>query len=144
MEIDQFSRRMIQLMPALIRGFARHESNYLSRGEITMPQFWTMEHLAKRGRSQMNELAESLGISRPAATGLIDRLLAQKLVLREGDSNDRRIIWVKISPKGQQALDKIWEQKRRTLSKVFGQLSAKDRTQYLATLEQVVQILGDT
>ncbi len=143
MDIAQFSRRMIELMPLLIRGFARHESNYLSRGEITLPQMWALQHLSSRGGCPMNELAYSLGISRPSATGLIDRLIAQQLVRREGDRRDRRIIWVRISPKGQRVLDNIWEQKRRTLSRVFGQVSPADRAQYLATLERVVHILGD-
>lgn len=142
MKIEEFSRRMIELMPQCIRGFSRHECNYLSRGEITLPQLWVLEYLSRRGGCLMSELAQSLEVSRPAATGLIDRLIAQGLVQRENLEDDRRTIKVSITPKGKKIVANIWEQKRRTLIKVFSQLSARDRRQYLLILERVVHILA--
>ena len=144
MDVESFGRRMIELMPHLVRGFARHESNYLSRGEITLPQLWAMEHLSRQPEgSPMHALAKFLHVSRPAATGLINRLIAQRLVRRAHDVvADRRIVRVAITAKGQQILDNIWEQKRRMIVDVFGQISPRDRAQYLSTLERVVSILS--
>ena len=82
MDVEQFSRRMIELLPKCIRGFQGYESNYLSRGQISQPQFWAMEYLSRKNDCLMSELADFLHISRPAATGLIDRLIAQKLVVQ--------------------------------------------------------------
>ena len=142
MDIEEFSKRMIELMPQCIRGFSRHEHNYLSRGEITLPQLWVLEYLSRRGGCLMSELAQSLKISRPAATGLIDRLIAQGLVQRENIKEDRRTIKVSITLKGKKIVANIWEQKRRTLIKVFSKLSARDRKQHLLILERVVNILA--
>lgn len=141
MEIQAFGRRMTELLPKLIRGFARQESNYLSRGKITLPQLWVLEYLLRRKDCPMNELAHFLSISRPAATGLIDRLLLQGLVRRGGDIQDRRVVRVNITPKGEKIISSIWEQKRKAILKVFGEISPKDRAQYLSTLERVVNIL---
>ena len=115
MNIEEFSKRMIELMPQCIRGFSRHEYNYLSRGEITLPQLWVLEYLSREGGCLMSELAQCLKISRPAATGLIDRLISQGLVRRENLEDDRRTIKVSITPKGKKIVANIWEQKRRTL-----------------------------
>ena len=49
MDIRNFSKRMVELMPACIRGFHSYESNYLSRGHISLPQFWAMEYLSRKG-----------------------------------------------------------------------------------------------
>ena len=141
MNVEEFSKRMIELMPQCIRGFSRHEYNYLSRGEITLPQLWVLEYLSREGGCLMSELAKCLKISRPAATGLIDRLISQGLVRRENLEDDRRTIKVSITPKGKKIVANIWEQKRRTLIKVFSQLSARDRKQHLLILERVVNIL---
>jgi len=143
MEIERFSQKMVTLLPQLIRGFARRESNYLSRGKITLPQLWVLEHLSRRNDCPMNELAQSLRISRPAATGLIDRLILQGLVCRAGDPHDRRMVRVNLTVKGRRVLANIWEQKRRMLMEVFGKIPSQDRAQYLSTLEQVVKILGE-
>ena len=142
MEAERFGRQMIELLPQLIRGFARHESNYLSRGKITLPQLWVLEYLSRKKGCPMNELAQFLSVSRPAATGLVDRLIAQGLVHREGDRQDRRVVRVEISAKGRRIVSHIWEQKRRMIVDVFGQISPVDRTQYLAILQRVVKILS--
>ena len=143
MDVALFGRRMIELMPKVVRGFARHEHNYLSRGAITLPQLWVLEHLLRQSTGcPMNELADFLRISRPAATGLINRLMAQRLVRRAHDVGDRRIVRVAITRKGHQILTNIWEQKRRRIIEVFGQISPRDRAQYLAILERVVAILS--
>ncbi len=141
MDIERFGQRMIALLPRMIRGFARRESNYLSRGKITLPQLWVLEHLSRTADCPMNGLARFLGVSRPAATGLVDRLIAQGLVRRSRDPRDRRVVRVELTAKGRAILAAIWEQKRRMLVDVFGRISPADRTQYLATLERVVQIL---
>ena len=141
MELHRFSRRLVALFPALGRGIARHEHNDLSRGKITLPQVWTLDYLAHHDQAPMNTLAQALGISKPAATGLVDRLIAHGLAARTGDPQDRRVVRVAITPKGRRQLTNIWEQKRRVLATVFGKISARDRTHYLATLERVVSIL---
>jgi len=142
MDVEQFSRRMIELLPQCIRGFHSYESNYLSRGQISQPQFWALEYLSRKGDCLMGELAAFLNISRPAATGLIDRLIAQKMVVRRMDQKDRRTVLVGVTPKGKKIVAGIWEQKRRSMVKVFSRISAHDRRQYLDILERVVNTLA--
>lgn len=142
MEIYAFSQRMIMLLPQLIRGITRHEHNHLSRGKITLPQLWALEFLAQHGGSPMHALAGALNISRPAATGLISRLIAQGLAARLHDTQDRRIVRVSVTPKGRRILQNIWDQKRRAIAQVFGKLPPKDRAQYLSILDRVVRTLS--
>lgn len=143
MNIDRFGEKIVELLPRLIRGFAQRESNYLSKGKITLPQLWVLEHLSRNKEIPMNALARFLRVSRPAATGLVDRLIAQGLVSRQGDRRDRRVIRVALTPKGEKVLSNIWSQKRRMLQDVFGQIRPADRAQYLSILERVVKVLGE-
>lgn len=142
MHIRQFSQRMIELLPQCIRGFSRYEHNYLSRGEITMPQLWTLEYLSREEGSLMREIADCLGVSRPAATGIVDRLIVQGLATREDVPHDRREVRVIITNKGKKIVQNIWAQKRKALEGVFSKLSPGQRREYLIILEQVVAILS--
>ena len=143
MDLERFGWRMIELLPQLIREISRRESNYLSQGKITLPQLWVLEALSRQGSSPMNKIAQSLGVSRPAATGLIDRLIAQGLVRRQPDTRDRRIVRAALTAKGSRIVKNIWEQKRKTLMAVFGRISPSGRGQYLNILEKVVQTLRE-
>ncbi len=133
---------MVELLPRMLQGIARRESNYLSRGKISIPQLSVMGHLSRREDCPMNELARVLGVSRPAATGLVDRLIAQGLAARRGDPEDRRVVRVNLTAKGRSVLANIWEQKRRVIAQLFGQISPADRAHYLKALEQVVRVLS--
>ena len=144
MDIALFSRRLVELLPQLIRGISRYERNALSRGAITIPQLWALEYLARQtvaSGTAMHEVARSLGISRPAATGLIDRLIHQQFAVRQHDPKDRRVVRVTITARGRRLLDRIWDQKRLAVARVFAKLSLDDRAEYLRILEQVVQTL---
>jgi DNA-binding MarR family transcriptional regulator len=48
----------------------------------------------------MTELSRSLMVSNGNVTGIIDRLAAEKLVLRQAPANDRRSYIVRLTPKG--------------------------------------------
>ena len=140
MNIEEFARRIIQLTPRIIRGFAQHEHSYLTRGEISLPQFWALDYLHRSGKTKMKNLATHLSISPSATTGLIDRLIAQKLVARKNDLRDRRIVWIEVTSKGEDIICDIRKQKVRALMKVFGRISQDDRDNYLAILEKVAKM----
>ena len=132
---------MMEVLPRCRRDFFRYEHGYISRGKISMPQFDVLEYLSHRDACLMTELARTFHISKPAATGLIDRLVAQKLVDRLLSAKDRRVVKVRLTAKGRQAVSSVLERRRQNLVKIFAHISASDRRQYVRTLEQVVQIL---
>jgi DNA-binding MarR family transcriptional regulator len=68
---------------------------------ITLPQFDVMAALS-RNESGMNmtELSRMLMVSNGNVTGIIDRLAAEKLVLRQAPATDRRSYIVRLTPKG--------------------------------------------
>lgn len=140
MNIKEFASRVIDLSPQIIRGFKQYENNYLTRGEITLPQFLVLGHLEHNGKSKMNNLAKNFKISPSAITGLIDRLLAQELVARKADVSDRRIVWIELTIRGREIIKSIKKQKTETLIRVFEKISPQDREHYLSILEQVVKI----
>src|SRR3989338_1744756 len=148
MDLQEFSKRMMEVLPRCRRDFFRYEHGYISRGKISMPQFDVLEYLSSRrepnghrGACLMTELARTFHISKPAATGLIGRLVAQKLVDRLLSEKDRRVVKVRLTAKGRQAVSSVLERRRQNLVKIFAHISASDRRQYVRTLEQVVHIL---
>ena len=68
---------------------------------ITLPQFDVMAALARNEAGiNMTELSRMLMVSNGNVTGIIDRLAADKLVLRQAPANDRRSYIVRLTPKG--------------------------------------------
>lgn len=68
---------------------------------VTLPQFDVMAALVRcEAGMSMTELSRKLMVSNGNVTGIIDRLVAEKLVLRQAPVNDRRSYIVRLTPKG--------------------------------------------
>jgi len=68
---------------------------------ITLPQFDVMAALARNENGiTMTELSRLLMVSNGNVTGIIDRLAADKIVLRQAPASDRRSYIVRLTPKG--------------------------------------------
>ena len=69
---------------------------------LTLPQFDVLAALARRdGAITMTELSRMLIVSNGNVTGIIDRLVADKLVARQPSPDDRRSFLVRLTPKGE-------------------------------------------
>ena len=69
---------------------------------LTLPQFDVLSALSRQdGGITMTELSRMLIVSNGNVTGIIDRLVADKLVARQPAPDDRRSFLVRLTPKGQ-------------------------------------------
>ena len=60
------------------------------------------------------DLAEHTGVSRSAITEALDQLAAQNCIVRERDDQDRRTIYIRLTPTGHELLDPALMQYLRT------------------------------
>jgi DNA-binding MarR family transcriptional regulator len=56
------------------------------------------------GKLTMSELAQSVLLSQSGVTRLVDRLVRSGLVVREGCSEDRRVMYARLTDEGREAL----------------------------------------
>ena len=139
--ITDFAQKMDQIMPEIMKGFARRQNNDVFKGKITLPQLLILELLSHQGASKMTDLAKFMKVTTAASTGIVQRLVRLAYVQREYDSKDRRIIRIKLSVKGTEVLKKINQQRTQSVTKIFSQISQDDRGEYLRILMQVKDIL---
>jgi len=64
-----------------------------------MPQSSVLGMLMKNGEMKITELSNKLTLSSSTVSGIVDRLEKQQLVERSRSEEDRRIVYVKASPK---------------------------------------------
>ena len=70
---------------------------------VTLPRFDVMAALArKQAGMTMTELSRYLMVSNGNVTGIIDRLVSERMVVRSRHAGDRRATFVRLTPKGQQ------------------------------------------
>jgi len=136
--LEEFGDRLVELLPRLMQEINRHESHYITEGTVTCSQLTVMEYLTRHETCQMGELAEAMGISFSAATGMLDRLVQHKFVKRFRSADDRRAVLVSMTSRGRKVVEEIYEQKRKGLVDLFARLASEERATYLEILEKLV------
>jgi len=75
-----------------------------------------------RERITISELAERLQIRHHSAVGLVDRLSAQGLLVRERSTEDRRQVHIRLTTKGIKVLERLSTAHREELRRIEPQL----------------------
>ena len=140
-ELKAFIEQVVVILPQVIRGMLRMQSNALVQGKITPAQYFVLDAINAQGALSMGQLAAELSVSLPAMSGIVNRLFNLKLVKRIYPVKDRRIIKIDITPRAKNLVKTIYAQRREAFEKVFGQLSGQDRAQYLHVVNKMHNIL---
>ncbi|RYG49066.1 MarR family transcriptional regulator [bacterium] len=86
--------------------------NEISRGllveGLTASQFSTMKVLRIHGALAQRDIAKHILKSGGNITIVVDNLERQGLVVRERDTQDRRIVYVKLTPAGEAMFDEVY------------------------------------
>ena len=77
-----------------------------------------------RESATIGELAEQLQIAHHSAVGLVDRLGLHKLVVREPSTNDRRQVYVSLTTRGVEVLEKLANSHKEELRRFGPRLSS--------------------
>jgi DNA-binding MarR family transcriptional regulator len=90
--IESISSKLIQLKSEGLKS--------IKGLDLSANHFQYISILDKTGEVTFTELAEKLQISKPAVTAFISKLLKEKIVIKTQSGRDRRIFYIKLSPKG--------------------------------------------
>jgi DNA-binding MarR family transcriptional regulator len=136
---DETIARIMAAQERLAYVFAFDRSDPLLSANLTMSQLKIMLALALRGGASGQELTSVMGVGLATITGIIDRLVAQDLVVRREDPKDRRVRRLELTPAGREIIDGILTagaaHQRRLLERV--------EAEGLATIERAVQLMLD-
>jgi len=139
LKLDEFGDRMVKLLPKLKIELCSYESSTLTRRDITTTQLIVLECLSGCGHCKMHTLVDALKVKFSGVTAIIDRLVKMGFVIREHGQEDRRTVFVSLSPKGKKVLMEVNQQRRKAFMQVFSRVSAGERGEYLTILEKIVE-----
>lgn len=104
---------------------------------LSKPELLTLESISKQKGLIMSTLAKELSVGFSTATGIVDRLIKKKLVIRERNHGDRRIVKVSLSQRGKEIASAYREQKKKIFKKMIEMLTESEQVSFLAVLEKI-------
>ena len=100
--------------------------------------------LGQRGRSIMRELADSLHLHVSTMTGIVDKLAEKGFVTRERCDDDRRIVRVSLTEKGEFAFKQEHEKRQNLSLTILHSLNDDEREEFLNLFSKVATQIEKT
>lgn len=104
---------------------------------LTGPQLTVIKLLDTFGDLSLSSLSERIRAQNSTVTGIIDRMEREGLVLRERSTSDRRVVYIRLTPKGRQLSKDVLVQPMEIFRDVLSTLSRDDTKDLLRILSKL-------
>ncbi len=104
---------------------------------LTGPQLTVIKLLDTFGDLSLSTLSERIRAQNSTVTGIIDRMEREGLVLRERSTSDRRVVYIRLTPKGRQLSKDVEVQPMEIFRDVLATLSRDDMKDLLRILSKL-------
>jgi len=117
---------MIELQRRIDRDRRQYELDAWMSLNLGIGQLKTLFFISNRGATTTGKLATALKVTPTNITGIIDRLLEKNLITRTGDPDDRRVLVLRTTPKGDELVAELRQKRRERMSELFNRLNEEE------------------
>lgn len=139
------ARRLVDLILALGRQSCLRDpmSSTAEAMQFTHSQAHTLMWLGFDGPLTMGEIARRGGVTEKTVTGVIDRLERDGWLQRERDAEDRRVIRVRLTPKGIKTFRHLRGRMYSHMERLLALLDANDRRDVFRIIGKIGDRFGE-
>ena len=131
------AERLADIFTVLQRCFVLNLSKELSRGNVSFSQYCLLSFLREQKELTMSEVAQRMGHTTAASTGLVDRLEKLGHVRRAHGREDRRKIHVQITASGTALVGEVRDDMVSNLLKMMAALDSHEQKTWLQIYEKI-------
>lgn len=125
-EIKKYVSRMDDVLPTLVKNFQVPQLPKLYGAEITLPQYFALATITRKGKCMVGELSKLLGLNVNTVSELVGRLVEKHFVEKERDEKDRRRVHVHLTQLGKRIIRKVDHWKKRHVRGILRNLTEND------------------
>jgi len=137
---QQCARELLDTLPPVVWFIRREIRGY--RKELSLAQLRTLALVYRQPGASLSEVSEFLGSSLPTASRIVQGLVEQHLLARQGCPGDRRQLSLAITPTGSTVLTSAWAVAQERLGRKIESLSTADRQSVTQAMHLMKKIFG--
>ncbi len=141
--LKNFSSQIQRLTYQLIRYQDICDRVYLEQLGITSAQAYALLALPEEASLTMNNLSETMGLANSTMTRTVDQLVIKKLVEREPDPDDRRVVRIRLTANGRETQRSVKSAFQDFFEQALREIPSEDRETVLQSLGQISQAIAN-
>jgi DNA-binding MarR family transcriptional regulator len=142
-QMQELVDELVKLMPVILRR-VKPDPAFVAdcpSGTLAYSEMRILLHLAIYGDSGSSAVAEAIGMSRPAVTEAIDRLVTKEFVERAGHEGDRRRVNVRLTPRATDFAERILARWRDGFTRSLSRLDSAEQVGFLKGMKALADSL---
>lgn len=140
-DADRFVDAVLTASRVLVAVSARSLAEV--EGSVTVVQFRTLVVLRTRPGTNLNGLAEVLGVSPSTALRMVDRLVTVGFVERRTPPENRREVRLALTPDGRRLVDRVTSRRRAEIARIVDAMPVRQRGDLSRALETFADAAGE-
>jgi DNA-binding MarR family transcriptional regulator len=141
-ERQRIVRAVMKQLPELGKAITLSMPMRVRHEGVSLAQVKALVHLFEYGPQTMGDLADGLKITTPSATGLINPLAERGFVVRDRDTDDRRVVRVSLSKHAEEIAHSIIDQRQAEVAGAMEGMSLEAQECFLEGLERLAAAYG--
>jgi len=119
---------------------------FMDEADLSASQVNILMRLHFRGKCDVSDIGAGMGVSKPAASQMVDRLVKRDLLVRVEDPLDRRFKQVTLTARGEALVERSFEARYHWMDELSAGLSPEQQKEIaaaLASLTEAAQITNN-
>lgn len=137
MEKAELIKEIIEQQRLFNRVIRQYDPDIWMGLSLTIAQMKSMFFITNEGTTNFRKLAAALKVTPSNVTGIIDRLVEQELVSRTENPEDRRMLMLQLTEKGETLIANLRERRVSQMSSILQQMTEAE----LSTIAQGFTLL---
>lgn len=123
------------------KNLVKYTKGSLRDNNLTMPRFLVLWYITKHQPVNMSFLHDKMHMANSTLTVIVDKLVEDRLVKRYRNPEDRRIVLLELTKKGDKKICKMLDIRQKFLEKALIDLDDKEKDKLIMLLKTVLNNL---
>ncbi|MGD9660028.1 MAG: MarR family winged helix-turn-helix transcriptional regulator [Porticoccaceae bacterium] len=132
---------VLMALRRVIRATDMHSKHLSKTAGLTAPQLLVLQTLDRHGEVTIGEIAKAISLGQATVTTIITRLENRGSVTREKSQQDRRKVFVTLTPEGKQLLARAPTPLQQKFVTQFAGLESWEQSMILSSLQRVATMM---
>ena len=134
--------RIVLALRRIAHAMDTHSRQLVSQHNITGPQLLCLFFVSKNAPTTLSHISEQLSLSASTVNGILDRLEAKSLILRQRTSSDRRKVLLEPTPAGLDVVSNAHKLLHQTFADRLSTLPEAEQIAIAQSLDKIVELMA--
>jgi DNA-binding MarR family transcriptional regulator len=140
---DQLLTQLQSSMETLFMKLKNEAQHTNDMDNLADGQIFVLLNLNRKGVCNATDIANMIGITSGAVTGMTDKLVSMGLITRERSDTDRRVVLFMITDKGKETIQRIRDRRFNRLTEIFRQINNDEIQSTIDVFNKITELLGN-